>query len=621
MKYKNFIIENFKGIEKIELDLSNNRIMTLVGLNESGKTTIMEAIKIFYDLIKGKNINEIERNNFRPKGIDFTGIILLSSNMMLEVEDLTKLNTYITNLNLPYTFNIRSINFNYSFKFTYNLHNFKKKETETTFEIDIKVKNESGKYINHKLSQYDNSQWQNILKYLKEELIPEILYYEDFVFNIPEEIEYISADNVNMANTPNIEKNRIWQLVLDDIIKVVNPQFTSFNEMVVQIWGKDNDTALNRISQLEQVLNEKITKSWKDLFKNESRSVNFKEIKIVAKPDTTGLKFSFKVKTEDGKLFSINDRSKGCRWFFSFLIFTEFRKNRTKNILFLLDEPASNLHSSAQNKILDAIEELSHKAVVIYSTHSHHLINPKWLSGAYVVINDILSDAMLRGEMTFQETSKISLIKYFHYVGQGKGSTNFSYFQPILDALDYSPSVIEPIPNIVLTEGKNDWYGLNYINEIILEKTRINFYPGSGRESLWNIIRLYLAWGKNFIVILDGDSPGIESKNQYTKEFSPFLDNKVFTFKDCLNSFGNFEDLFTTDDIQKIILAHSPLDVFDKVKGNKKKVKELFNASINRLYFNKTKIEVSEDTKKRFSTLFNFINVKLESLKAPQLVQ
>ena len=47
MRYTKFIIENFKGIKNLTIDLSKqpfNRIHTFVGLNESGKTTILEAI-------------------------------------------------------------------------------------------------------------------------------------------------------------------------------------------------------------------------------------------------------------------------------------------------------------------------------------------------------------------------------------------------------------------------------------------------------------------------------------------------------------------------------------------------------------------------------------------------
>lgn len=50
MKYMYFEIENFKGIGKIRIELDKSPEMdvyTLVGLNESGKTTILEAINFF----------------------------------------------------------------------------------------------------------------------------------------------------------------------------------------------------------------------------------------------------------------------------------------------------------------------------------------------------------------------------------------------------------------------------------------------------------------------------------------------------------------------------------------------------------------------------------------------
>ena len=47
MKYTFFEIDNFKGIKHVRLDFDahpRSNIYTLVGLNESGKTTILEAI-------------------------------------------------------------------------------------------------------------------------------------------------------------------------------------------------------------------------------------------------------------------------------------------------------------------------------------------------------------------------------------------------------------------------------------------------------------------------------------------------------------------------------------------------------------------------------------------------
>ncbi len=55
MIYKSYKIKNFKGINEVSLDLVNSRIVTLVGLNESGKTSIMEGVRLFYQMIKNGN--------------------------------------------------------------------------------------------------------------------------------------------------------------------------------------------------------------------------------------------------------------------------------------------------------------------------------------------------------------------------------------------------------------------------------------------------------------------------------------------------------------------------------------------------------------------------------------
>ncbi len=49
MRFRSFKIKNFKGIKEATLNLGTGEasIHTLVGLNESGKTTILEAINMF----------------------------------------------------------------------------------------------------------------------------------------------------------------------------------------------------------------------------------------------------------------------------------------------------------------------------------------------------------------------------------------------------------------------------------------------------------------------------------------------------------------------------------------------------------------------------------------------
>ncbi len=606
MIYKSFRIKNFKGIDEVNVDLANSRIITLVGLNESGKTSIMEGVQLFYRIAKGENPSTEQLNEFRPKGINFTGTIEVSASLTLEEADKKKIESYWKDslskrngLELP-------DELRYDIKFNYELHTYK--STDRTWSFDVKTKNSK-----RGLHETDNAGWNALVSHIKSEIVPEILYYDDFIFQIPEKVCFVKTGVAETEEASN-KNNKIWQLVVADVLKSVDDRM-SFQNHVVDVWGTDRDAASNRLSQMEKALDEKITNRWGDLFgKNK---INFKEIKLDPEYTTDGkLYLSFKIRTESKKEFLVRERSKGFKWFFSFLLFTEFRKKRTRNILFLLDEPASNLHSSAQAKILEALQELSTDSLVIYSTHSHHLINPEWLIGAYICINENLSDEVLEGGLSLEERAKITAIKYFTYVGKGLGSDNVSYFQPILDRLDYQPSIVEPIPDIVILEGKNDWYTLRYFEEIILKRrSKLNFYPGGGRDKLSDIIRLYLAWGKKFIVLLDGDD-GIKSQSQYVKEFGDFVKDRIFTIKDALNKKVALEKLIGVMDQRELYDATFGKGNYNECKKKSpKKIKENLNYALNQLQLQKKEVSLNKTTKDNFTKLLDFANEKLKLVK------
>lgn len=600
MKYKSFEIKNFKGIDRVVINLTNNRIITLVGLNESGKTTIMEAINLFYKMIKSSEPDERGINKIRPKGAAFSGIIEITGTLTFEGEDKSKISNYWKDelkkrrgLEFP-------DDFRYTYQFEYKLNTHQK--TRRTCSFTVKSNNASRLLVNT-----DPQSWRKLVKYVKENIIPELLFYEDFIFDIPDKIFFPQTGVALNADDSNEKQQSIWRLVLDDVIRTVHADMTIQKQIADKI-KSDEDGVANIISKMAGELDNKITKAWKELF-SKAGKISFKEISLVCDAVDEGVNLSFKVKTHSNQVLSVNEKSKGFKWFFAFLLFTEFRKHRTKNILFLLDEPASNLHSSAQRKLLDAISELSDKSLVIYSTHSHHLINPNWLAGAYVVMNEYITQENLSGDINLNEGAKISAMKYYTYVGKGLGSDNVSYFQPILDALDYQPSMVEPIPNIVITEGKNDWYTFKYFESIILKRKKtLSFYPGAGKDKLYDIIRLYLAWGRGFIVLLDGDASGETAKRRYIEEFGEFVKDKIFTLKDIINKSVETEDLLGKQDKRAIYDEVYGKGVFNQlIKTNPNKLKENLNYAITQLQFQKRGVAINDTTKKTFKTVFDFL--------------
>jgi len=107
MYFTEFKIKNFKGIENIVLPLSSLRkgqIHTLVGLNESGKTTVLEAINAFSD--RNSNYEEVlyegthkgsSITDYVPKHkkSNFTGVISIQAAIALEKVDIKDLSEYL----------------------------------------------------------------------------------------------------------------------------------------------------------------------------------------------------------------------------------------------------------------------------------------------------------------------------------------------------------------------------------------------------------------------------------------------------------------------------------------------------------------------------------------------
>ncbi len=101
MKFIQFRIQNFKGIvdTTIALGSSTPSVHTLVGLNESGKTTVLEAINLFQPDVDGMHALAQQET---PKGgkeqlipkskrADFTAEIRIEAKVALDEADIDAL--------------------------------------------------------------------------------------------------------------------------------------------------------------------------------------------------------------------------------------------------------------------------------------------------------------------------------------------------------------------------------------------------------------------------------------------------------------------------------------------------------------------------------------------------
>lgn len=591
MKYTKFMIKNFKGIKgEVELDFTNlpkSNIFTLVGLNESGKTSILEAI----DLLQNKQPNDqAHKMIHKSKKGNFNDSISVQAFLTLDEEDEQRIKDFCKKeIGFNLTEKIGTINVTKK----YNFKNSKFDNFKSSWVLPLVGRMKKGR-SDVSLHVKFIEEWRKVVDYV-EENFPRILYYENFLFDFP---QMIYLDNTSELNKEETEYRKILQDILDSFDNGLSIE----NHLLERL---ENSTSENQgaleslLGDISQKLTDTIFKSWNEVFLKDSKEIEIKSYKDELKG------YNLQIKIKQGKdRFSIDERSLGFRWFFSFLLFTEFRKDRKEDFgetLFLLDEPASNLHQKSQMKLLNIFDRLSQDCKIIYSTHSHHLINPKHLAGTYVVKNKAIN---YDEEENFdQNETDISATLYKNFVSSYPNEKD--HYRPILDAIDYTPSSFELVEKIVCLEGKNDYYTLKYFQSVIFKKYSYNFYPGASVTKYEDLFRLYTAWDKKFLALFDSDLQGKKEQKRYINQISEELSNSVFTLEDVDKSWKNYttEDLFSDNDRLMVIKTLFPKET----KYNKSK----FNTAIQDLYINQIDISLSETTKNNFNAILDFIGTKL----------
>lgn len=372
MQYKKFIIENFKGIEKAEISLNSEkaRVINLVGLNESGKTTVLEAIHSFApDMAAdsvvgrtgtstGKDANVVPRSKIS----NFTGEVAITAVVELEDGDKDKISENLLEYELH--INLEEI----PNRFTYRRYSDYKNGSLIGNYFRLNFSPQVKRVKARKFKAAAASELTNVGAVLRG-LMPTIAYFPTFVFDFPERI-YLSG-------RPADRRNGFYKRLFQDILDFGGKGFTIKDQITNRVrsdefrleWAgffpifrksTEWDQIDHTIKTAARTVSSVVYSKWNEIFHEE---IDSKEIEINWDADEglqtkeqreSGEKtrehdifVQFRVK-DGAETYNIETRSLGFRWFFSFLLFTQFRagRNNRQPVLFLLDEPASNLHAS-----------------------------------------------------------------------------------------------------------------------------------------------------------------------------------------------------------------------------------------------------------------------------------
>lgn len=599
MRYSGFTITNFKGIRSLTIDLSRPPRATtfaLVGLNESGKTTILEAIHWFYSPTTYDHVSLIPKSEL----LNFNGEITVRVSLDLSDSDREAIARHLREASrFHLTEPIGQITSTRTAKYENSTH------VTTSLTFDITATGRRPKARSPQPLRRTDEAYSRLEAFLSDRLLPSITYYQNFLFDFPDKLYLGPKPSQSLSPQDLFYKN-----VIQDVMNSMGRDLAVERHLVARFTSAssaDRAALGSTLDKLASKITTQVFTAWRELLKFAGTGLSI-TLGDTLRDDDKGYYLQVQVKEGD-QTYLIRERSLGFRWFFSFVLFTYFRAYRDRHrtdALFLLDEPASNLHQTAQAKILSAFGNFPHNQDVIYATHSHHMINPKWLAATYVVKNEAKEykeiDVAYNSYMT-----NIVAERYFSFVAHHPHDTD--YYRPILEVLDYQPSQLELVPSLTMVEGKNDYYALRYMAELILpsQETSLHIYPGAGKDKLDLIVGLYLAWGREFLVLLDDDIGGRRTAARLKKEFGPLLDERLFTLRDVSPDWRGFstEDLFTEPDTKKVIAVTYP--------GEPRYDKARFNVALQECFITTRRISFQRATTRRFEKLRAFLSAHLSS--------
>ena len=242
---------------------------------------------------------------------------------------------------------------------------------------------------------------------------------------------------------------------------------------------------------------------------------------------------------------SLQSRSKGFIWFFSFLAWYSQLKRKGENIILLLDEPGLSLHAKAQADLLEYFEvELKPYHQVIYSTHSPFMVDSSRFDRVRIVQD--LSVEMDEAELAEDQMGTRVITDVLE-------ATPDSLF-PLQAALGYeiSQSLFLGENNLVV-EGVSDLLFLQSISGLLESRgedgldSRWTITPVGGSDKVPTFVSLISANSDlRVATLIDFQKKDRQSiENLYKKKL---LDKKhVLTFADFTpGDEADIEDMFDT---------------------------------------------------------------------------
>lgn len=578
MKLHAFRISNFRSIKDTGFrELSADNITLIIGQNESGKSSILEALNTFSTVA-------INDDDLRSDGSIPEIICIFKTNK-------DELRQILGERQLPKNFikAFEKIENCISLKLTWDLSDLEKPkmslENQDLIDIFDYEPDENNSDPNNPYTEEQKVLTQDEFLNLFLESIPSFNLFEDNSL-LPRKIDLDDIINKNAKADGYIGALNYLKIIGLDIKTIQGNK----NIRIIE----------NTIANLNKNLTAEFKKYWTQKIGKTEKISLLMELKHHdnSVPEKQGKPYlAFWIQDGDEKLHP-DQRSKGVRWFLSFYLQLEARAKQADTI-FLIDEPGSNLHAKAQEDILKVFEKLKNNLQIIFTTHSPYLLDS---SKIYRIL-------ATQRENDQDDSSDTKVISYLN-LGSASADTLLPLYSNM--GVDVSHQNVISKKNNVLLEEISAFFYFKAFCKLFNQLNETYFLPSTGCSNIPLLANLLLGWGIDFIVLVDDESSGrrvlknLEENKVRSKE-------KLLKIDDC----NGIEDLFSQQDF-KTLLLNKDIKITQKNSEYCKK-NNISKPILARNFFMKvmdgeiTEKDFSEESKEKILSILNKIAICLAS--------
>lgn len=577
MRYTKLYIQNYRAIkDELCIDLSS-RIIPLVGVNECGKTTILQALFCF-DYINDESGGHHLLNVKNLYSTVSDGDCIISAEITCKREELIQCVQKVIREKDKSSSTEGSgadgdvEKMDESIAWMEQFVESKEKISSITMKRNISKNKLYSCSLFGDLPEAD----QHLICMKIIQMMPYILYNDDF------------NDRPASSISLNAEKRGSWYDIFERVFQSTNSAYT-----LATIMNEDERRRKSIVADVENFLSNTLTEAWAK-FSPEKRKISI-SLDLQTEQDTLKIEIKEQPNGQSPKYFSITDRSKGFIWYYNFIMKIYFNPKQTadpKGTIFLLDEPGSYLHETAQGELCKKLSDISQKeGVVIYCTHSPRLLSPE-----IIPLNAVLIVEKKKG---------ISISATPLPLKNNTSSKRNTAMQPIFEALQMPEYEVisSSREKILCVEGIYDKYCIELFCNLSED---IRLLPSVSASAIKNNIQYLIAYQKKYVALWDNDTEGKKEMGQAKKVFGA-IEAEKFTLLPDLKEKGKvrMEEMISEQDYSSL-----------KEKVNLP-AEATYETIISSLYFlNKTNrkkamTSISQETRNNFAILKNIIDKKL----------